>query len=103
MPLVSHRELGTKRLQPGDLSRGDLRDPVKTLEGEFTRASEKHISLGTRQTHLRFETDESTGIRVIKIIDAESGEVVRQIPPEELLKITKTLRDLKGLFISKES
>ena len=101
--LRSHRELDTKRLQPVNSKHDEIRDPSKKLEREIVRGHEKHISLETRQTHLKFETDENTGIRVIKIIDAESGEVVRQIPPEELVKITKTLRDLKGLFISKES
>jgi flagellar protein FlaG len=52
---------------------------------------------------LRFEQDKDTGIQVIQIVDAESGKLVRQIPPEELLNITKALRDIKGLMVSKES
>lgn len=52
--------------------------------------------------NLRFNLDKETGIQVIQVIDAKSGELVRQIPAEELLKIAKALRDLKGLLVAKE-
>ena len=49
---------------------------------------------------LKFQSDEETGERVILLIDSETGEVVRQIPPEELLHVMKALRDLKGMLFS---
>jgi flagellar protein FlaG len=34
---------------------------------------------------LEFSIDKDTGITVIKVLNVETGEVVRQIPPEEVL------------------
>ncbi|MBI3066869.1 MAG: flagellar protein FlaG [Deltaproteobacteria bacterium] len=34
---------------------------------------------------LEFSTDGETGVKIIKVYDVETGEVIRQIPPEELV------------------
>lgn len=34
---------------------------------------------------LEFSVDKDTGVTIIKVLDVETGEVVRQIPPEEVL------------------
>jgi len=36
--------------------------------------------------HLRYEVDQEAGNVVIKVIDAETGEVLRTVPPEELAR-----------------
>ncbi len=51
-------------------------------------------------SQLKVETDEDTGIRVIKIIDKEKKEVIRQIPPEVMLKIAKYLDEVTGLLFN---
>ena len=43
---------------------------------------------------LSFDIDESTEKIIVKIIDEESGEVVRQIPSEEMLRISSHLKKL---------
>ncbi|MBI4522632.1 MAG: flagellar protein FlaG [Deltaproteobacteria bacterium] len=50
---------------------------------------------------LHFSVDEGTGKAVVEIMDAETGQVVRQVPPEELLRVIEVLRDLKGSLISR--
>jgi flagellar protein FlaG len=49
---------------------------------------------------LQFAVDKDTGERLVRVLDPETGEVLRQFPPEELLHLMKTLRDLKGVFLS---
>lgn len=48
---------------------------------------------------VRFENDDNTNEMVVKVIDNETDEVIRQIPPEELMGIMKNLRDLQGGII----
>lgn len=43
--------------------------------------------LSDSKRQLNFERDESSGRTVIRVIDPASGEVIRQFPPEEILKI----------------
>lgn len=45
------------------------------------------------QRDLQFSIDDKTGRTVIKVIDSESKEVIRQIPEEKLLDVARTLRD----------
>jgi flagellar protein FlaG len=47
---------------------------------------------------LEFSTDAETGRMVVKIMDSATGEVVRQIPMEEMLALTKSLDRLQGLL-----
>ncbi|WP_293445187.1 flagellar protein FlaG [Persephonella sp.] len=53
-------------------------------------------------SQLKVEVDEDTGIRVIKIVDKETKEVVRQIPPEVMLKIAKYLDEVAGLLFNEK-
>lgn len=59
---------------------------------------------------LQFQVDEDTGSTVITVKDTESGEVIRQIPSEELLALTRRmteisekLNDVKGVLLSAEA
>jgi flagellar protein FlaG len=36
---------------------------------------------------------------VISLVDADSGELIRQIPPEELLGISEKLTNLRGSLL----
>lgn len=45
---------------------------------------------------VRFEQDSKNHKMVVRLVDVESGETIRQIPPEELINLTKTLQELRG-------
>lgn len=49
--------------------------------------------------NLQFSMDEDSGKTVIKVVDSETQQVLRQIPSEEMLKIAKTLDRLQGLLV----
>ncbi len=50
--------------------------------------------------NLEFSVDESSGKVVVKVIASDSGEVVRQIPNEEVLKLAESLSDASSLLFS---
>lgn len=50
---------------------------------------------------LEFSIDRETGVRIIKVLDVESGEVVRQIPPDEVLAFLRHFDKTKGIFLSR--
>jgi len=51
------------------------------------------------QADINFSVDESSGIRVVKIIDRSSNEVIRQMPSEEAVALAQALDKLQGLLI----
>ncbi|HIE03824.1 MAG TPA: flagellar protein FlaG [Candidatus Latescibacteria bacterium] len=50
-------------------------------------------------TYLAFEIDRPSNRIIIKIIDTETKEVIRQIPPEEMLRIMHNIDELLGLLV----
>ena len=49
---------------------------------------------------VRFETDENTKKMVVKIVDNQSGDVIRQIPPEGILGLQKALSEFEGNIVN---
>lgn len=52
------------------------------------------------QRNLNFSIDDSTGQTVVKVIDAESEEVIRQFPSEEMLALARHLSEMNGESVS---
>lgn len=52
------------------------------------------------QRDLSFNVDQESGRTVIRVIDSESGELIRQIPSEDLLAIATHLRDFQEEMVS---
>ena len=61
-------------------------------------ASEVRIYLKRLNTELRFEVDSESKEVIVKIVDPENDEVIRQIPSEELLAIRERMEDLVGVL-----
>lgn len=48
------------------------------------------------QRSLRFSVDDGSGRIIVKVIDSDTDEVIRQIPSEEMLAMMKHIRDVDG-------
>lgn len=53
-------------------------------------------------TSLQISQDDETGRFVYKTVDVETGEVIRQFPPEEVLNFITRFREAAGLLIDGE-
>lgn len=47
----------------------------------------------SKPPHMRFDVDESTGRTVVRMTHNDTGELVRQIPSEEFLRIARMVKD----------
>ena len=52
---------------------------------------------------LRLEINDKLDIVVAKIVNKDTGETVRQIPPESAVELMQTLRDRKGVMVKEEA
>lgn len=52
---------------------------------------------------LLFSIDEDTGKTIVKVVDASTDEVIRQIPSEEIISIAKALDKLQGLLVQQKA
>ncbi len=65
-------------------------------------AAVTHINQVLQQTsrNLQFSVDDSTKRVVVKVVDTQTGELVRQIPSEETLAIARSIDTMqKGLLL----
>ena len=53
--------------------------------------------------NVQFIVDEETGIDVVQVVDAQSKEVIRQMPTDEMLKVAKAMDKLQGLLIREKA
>ena len=52
---------------------------------------------------LRFEIDDRLGKVIVKIIDKETGETIRQIPPEDMLNIMARIDEVLGMMFDERA
>lgn len=52
---------------------------------------------------LQFSVDKETGKTVIRIVDSKTGDVLRQIPPRELIEIAKSIDRMQGLLVRQQA
>ena len=77
-----------------EASKTDTESDRAIVIPELQRLTEninKAIDNGSQQ--LRFEVDKETRSHIIKVVDKQTGEVIRQVPGEDLLKIRKALKE----------
>lgn len=51
------------------------------------------------QSEISFSIDDISGVQVVKILDSQSNEVIRQFPSKEAIEIARALDKLQGLLI----
>jgi len=54
-------------------------------------------------TSLQFSVDKELGRVVVKIMDSETKEVIKQIPSEDVLALTKALSKVAGLLVEQKA
>jgi flagellar protein FlaG len=69
------------------------------LESAVEKIS-KAVSAFTSE--LSFSVDQDLGVSVVKVIDKQSNEVIRQIPSEDVLNIAKGLDKVLGVLFEQQ-
>ena len=86
-----------ERVLPAEKARSS-----QSVDRELARAIEQvQVMMDLRSRSVEFTTDESSGTRVVKVVDSASGDVIRQMPAEELLSFMRNLTRMLGTFIDK--
>ncbi|MGD7037401.1 flagellar protein FlaG [Methylotuvimicrobium buryatense] len=85
----------TEKDEKSQLDQRDLDDMVTQI----------NTALQNERRSIQFNVDEDSGRTVIKIIDAKSGDQIKQIPAEELLRISRQMAeqldqdDITGMLV----
>lgn len=73
-------------------------EAVPDIDPEMLQSAVEEIeqNVQTVARSLQFSVDEASGRTIITVIDRDTDEVIRQIPPKEVLAIAERLNDPAG-------
>lgn len=61
-----------------------------------TRSLQRFLDNATAGTQLKFRVESDVGRVVVQVVDSQSGEVVRQIPREEAIRLARQALDARN-------
>lgn len=72
--------------------------------GEVQKATEIiNETLDILSFSLKFEIHESTERVLVKVVDKDSGDIIREIPPEKILDMIDKMKNMVGLLIDEKA
>lgn len=84
----------------------EIEQPRRILQKDTRSAEEVQKDLDVINSQLRsmnrsiqFSIDKGTHDIIVKVVDKESGEVIRQLPPESIIKLRERMADIAGLIV----
>ena len=83
--------------KPNDI-KFDAIEATKNLKEAVSLLNHQLVETGRG---LGFSFDESKASAVIKVSNINTGEVIRQIPTEDVLRMAQKMDDLKGILYNK--
>lgn len=103
-PVDSGATPGAKPAGGNALPQGAKDSPAangrRSLNDAVSRLREQAQSV---QRNLEFSVDEASGETVVKVVAADTGEVIRQIPSEVALRLAESLKDAGNLLFSERA
>ncbi len=88
-----------------DTARVNKEDNARYTEEKISNAflesavDKANYTFEIQNRSLRFKIHERTNEVMVKVVDSETGEVIREIPPEKLLDMFANMLELAGLIV----
>lgn len=79
--------------ETASISREQVETAVSTIQ-EFVQSARRNIN---------FSLEDGSGRVVVKVTDATSGDIIRQIPSEEALQLAESLEEVRSLLFKAEA
>lgn len=98
LPKPAQEAEPTHRAAPAAVSPPEEK-PLIAAERAQAALAEINQTLQLASIGVRFEFDKEADVMIAKVVDAQSGEVIRQMPTEEVLHISRSLGKLQGLLV----
>jgi flagellar protein FlaG len=74
-------------------------EKAATQEKQLPRMNRLAEHLAGLNSELSISMDKGSKKMIIKIVNSQTKEVIRQIPPEELIRLAETLQEINGSLV----
>ena len=95
------RTVAAPSTAPASTSTSNAPADRKQLEEAVSKMSST-INI-TEPPQLEFSIDEATDRTIVRVTDATTGELIRQLPSEEALAIAESLDKMQGLLLRQQA
>lgn len=83
--------------QTQNASQMDVEDAIRTVQKKLKKFRE------VLKSEAEFQIDRSTGMVIVKIKDKDTGQIIRQIPPDVVVKLAKTIDEFLGMLLDERA
>lgn len=101
------RSASAQQTPPSEAARADPANKQAAAEPDratlLQAVEEVQKAIAPVAQNLLFSIDDDTGRTIVKIVDSQTDEVIRQMPSAEVLAISKAINKLQGLLISQQA
>ena len=74
--------------------------PQKQIDQAMDRLK---AAMQTKASSLSFSLDQQTGGTIVRVVDTETGDLIRQIPSKELVEIARALDKMQGMLLKQSA
>lgn len=101
----------TEKLRPIDKKDADRKESTELQEPQVPKHAPEQIkeviarlekTLQDVEPKIELSVDKELNQVIFRILDKESGELIRQIPPEQVLELDRFFADQSGLIVAED-
>ena len=93
------KKVATVEIKPSNVQK----ESVMSQEAVAKAAAQIQNFVQEMGRNLSFTIDKTTGYNVVRVINPETNEVIRQLPSEELLKIARSMEQLNSVLVNQKA
>ncbi|KFZ36908.1 hypothetical protein HR45_13995 [Shewanella mangrovi] len=103
MDVVDSKVVDNQNVSESDVAQSNQSEPESSQEQLSLIADQLSETMSMMRKGLAFRVDDDSGKNVVSVMDIESGDIIRQIPSEEALKLATKLSEVAGLLMKTEA
>lgn len=104
-PALSRATRDRAAAAPADAGPDKAAAPPPEVDTHALREAVDAANRSMRQsaTNVQFQQDNESGRMIVRVIDSDTQQVLRQMPSEEMLEISKSLDRMQGLMVHQKA
>ena len=97
------KEVEQTQIQP-DTTNSGIQENNEDLAKKLNEATEKlNKQMEALDTNIRFAYNDKINFLYVNVMEIKTGEVIRKIPSEQVMKLSEYFREAIGVLFDKES
>jgi len=103
-PVITDSQVVSKVVTAAEVKPSNVNQVTQPTREVVAKAAEQIQSfVQSMGRNLNFSIDQTTGYHVVRVVNPETNETVRQLPSEELLRIAQSMKQLNSALVNQRA